>query len=110
MDPRFSARVTKAWWLLSVILCESGESRNTNSKGVGRTPADLHPPLNKTKVVKAVVEARRRASEAKGPFPGGKRVGSWGKKKKRKERERKGRGASTSGFTSAGSYSIYGWG
>ena len=23
-----------------------------------------------------------RASEAKGPFPGGKRVGSWGKKKK----------------------------
>ena len=30
-----------------------------------------------------------RASEAKCPFPGGKRVGSWGKKKKRKERERK---------------------
>jgi hypothetical protein len=28
-----------------------------------------------------------RASEAKGPFPGGKRVGSWGKKKK-KERKR----------------------
>ena len=28
-----------------------------------------------------------RASEAKGPFPGGKRVGSWGKKKnKRKEK------------------------
>jgi hypothetical protein len=25
-----------------------------------------------------------RASEAKGPFPGGKRVGSWGKKKKSK--------------------------
>ena len=25
-----------------------------------------------------------RASEAKGPFPGGKRVGSWGKKKKAK--------------------------
>ncbi len=24
----------------------------------------------------------RRASEAKGPFPGGKRVGSWGKKRK----------------------------
>jgi len=23
-----------------------------------------------------------RASEAKGPFPGGKRVGSWGKKRK----------------------------
>ncbi len=23
-----------------------------------------------------------RASEARGPFPGGKRVGSWGKKKK----------------------------
>ena len=29
-----------------------------------------------------VVEFRRRASEAKGPFPGGKRVGSWGKKQK----------------------------
>jgi len=27
-----------------------------------------------------------RASEAKGPFPGGKRVGSWGKKKKKKEK------------------------
>jgi hypothetical protein len=26
-----------------------------------------------------------RASEAKGPFPGGKRVGSWGKKKQVKE-------------------------
>jgi hypothetical protein len=26
-----------------------------------------------------------RASEAKGPFPGGKRVGSWGKKKNVKE-------------------------
>ena len=31
-----------------------------------------------------VVEVRTRASEAKGPFPGGKRVGSWGKKKKSK--------------------------
>jgi hypothetical protein len=29
-----------------------------------------------------------RASEAKGPFPGGKRVGSWGKKKKEKEKEK----------------------
>ena len=29
-----------------------------------------------------MVEVKRRASEAKGPFPGGKRVGSWGKKKK----------------------------
>ena len=37
-----------------------------------------------------------RASEAKGPFPGGKRVGSWGKKKKSKRR-----GATTGGFTSA---------
>jgi hypothetical protein len=33
-----------------------------------------------------VVEVRRRASEAKGPFPGGKRVGSWGKKKKVREK------------------------
>jgi hypothetical protein len=29
-----------------------------------------------------------RASEAKGPFPGGKRVGSWGKKVKKKEKEK----------------------
>ena len=29
-----------------------------------------------------VVEVKTRASEAKGPFPGGKRVGSRGKKKK----------------------------
>ena len=29
-----------------------------------------------------------RASEAKGPFPGGKRVGSWGKKRKRKKKAR----------------------
>jgi hypothetical protein len=28
-----------------------------------------------------VVEVITRAREAKGPFPGGKRVGSWGKKK-----------------------------
>ena len=28
-----------------------------------------------------------RASEAKGPFPGGKRVGSWGKKKNVKEKK-----------------------
>jgi len=28
-------------------------------------------------------EDRTRASEAKGPFPGGKRVGSWGKKKEK---------------------------
>ena len=32
-----------------------------------------------------MVEVRRRASEAKGPFPGGKRVGSWGKKKNEKK-------------------------
>ena len=29
-----------------------------------------------------MVEVITRASEAKGPFPGGKRVGNWGKKKK----------------------------
>jgi len=29
-----------------------------------------------------VVKVKTRASEAKGPFPGGKRVGSWGKKVK----------------------------
>jgi hypothetical protein len=38
----------------SVILRESGESIDTSSKGAGRKPADLHPPLNKTKVAKAV--------------------------------------------------------
>ena len=30
-----------------------------------------------------------RASEAKGPFPGGKRVGSWGKKKEREKAKEK---------------------
>ena len=33
-----------------------------------------------------MVEVRRRASEAKGPFPGGKRVGSWGKRESKKEK------------------------
>ncbi len=31
----------------SIILRKSGESRNTSSKGAGREPADLHPPLNR---------------------------------------------------------------
>jgi len=35
-----------------------------------------------------VEEVITRASEAKGPFPGGKRVGSWGKKKEKKESKR----------------------
>jgi len=33
-----------------------------------------------------VVEVKTRASEAKGPFPGGKRVGSWGKKKSKSKK------------------------
>ena len=33
-----------------------------------------------------MVEVKIRASEAKGPFPGGKRVGSRGKKVKKKEK------------------------
>ena len=33
-----------------------------------------------------------RASEAKGPFPGGKRVGSWGKKRKRERAKVKAHG------------------
>jgi hypothetical protein len=33
-----------------------------------------------------------RASEAKGPFPGGKRVGSWGKEKVKKKAKEKGAG------------------
>jgi len=36
-----------------------------------------------------MVEIKTRASEAKGPFPGGKRVGSRGKKRKKKESKRK---------------------
>ena len=36
-----------------------------------------------------MVEIKTRASEAKGPFPGGKRVGSRGKKRKKKEIKRK---------------------
>jgi len=34
-----------------------------------------------------VVEVKTRASEAKGPFPGGKRVGSWGKKKRKRKKK-----------------------
>ncbi len=41
--------------------------------------------INQWKV--KVVKVKTRASEAKGPFPGGKRVGSWGKKKKVKEQK-----------------------
>jgi hypothetical protein len=37
-----------------------------------------------------------RTSEAKGPFPGGKRVGSWGKKKKEKQKKAKEKAACTS--------------
>jgi hypothetical protein len=32
-----------------------------------------------------------QASEAKGPFPGGKRVGSWGKKKNKRKEKAKGK-------------------
>ncbi len=32
-----------------------------------------------------------RASEAKGPFPGGKRVGRWGKKKNKRKEKAKGK-------------------
>ena len=34
------------------------ESKRKKAKGVGPAPADLHPPLNKTKVAKAVVVDR----------------------------------------------------
>ena len=65
------------------------------------TPQSLNKPLS-INGKKKWWWIETRASEAKGPFPGGKRVGSWGKeKKKEKERERKRRGANTSGFTSA---------
>ena len=40
------------------------------------------------KALKKWWKLETRASEAKGPFPGGKRVGSWGKKKKKKEKEK----------------------
>jgi len=36
-----------------------------------------------------VVEVKTRASEAKGPFPGGKRVGSWGKKRSKRKQKQK---------------------
>ena len=39
-----------------------------------------------------------RASEAKGPFPGGKRVGSWGKKKSKKKAKTKGGGNQAANF------------
>jgi len=35
-----------------------------------------------------VVKVKTWASEAKGPFPGGKRVGSWGKKKNKRKSKR----------------------
>jgi hypothetical protein len=54
-------------------------------------------PINQWEV--KVVEVKSRASEAKGPFPGGKRVGSWGKKKRKKESKR--HRISTSGLTFA---------
>ena len=43
--------------------------------------------INQWKV--KVVEVKSQASEAKGPFPGGKRVGSWGKKKKEQKQKEK---------------------
>ena len=36
-------------------------------------------PINQWQI--KVVVVKTRANEAKGPFPGGKRVGSWGKKR-----------------------------
>jgi len=42
-------------------------------------------PRFSARVTKGVLEVKTQASEAKGPFPGGKRVGSWGKKKKKVE-------------------------
>jgi hypothetical protein len=47
------------------------------------TPPFEQNPINQWEI--KVVEVRRRASEAKGPFPGGKRVGSWGKKEQKKK-------------------------
>jgi hypothetical protein len=39
-----------------------------------------------------------RASEAKGPFPGGKRVGSWGKKKNKRKGKTKAHGLRSMGL------------
>ena len=43
-------------------------------------------PINQWQI--KVVVVKTRASEAKGPFPGGKRVGSRGKRKIKKEKEK----------------------
>jgi hypothetical protein len=58
--------------------------KKKNKKRTGRAPADLHPPLNKTKVAKAVGGrlkpglAKRRAL-----FPEGRGLGVGGRKSKR---------------------------
>ena len=36
--------------------------------GTGRAPADLHPPLNETKVAKVVVDDRNPGQRSEGPF------------------------------------------
>ena len=50
------------------------------------TPLSLIKPIsiNEKKKWRRI---ETRASEAKGPFPGGKRVGSWGKKKRKRKKK-----------------------
>ena len=43
---------------LNKPLVINGKKKEEKAKGVGRAPADLHPPLNKKKVAKEVVEGR----------------------------------------------------
>jgi hypothetical protein len=50
------------------------------------TPLSLNKPISSNEK-KKWGRIETRASEAKGPFPGGKRVGSWGKKKKSKRKK-----------------------
>jgi len=42
--------------------------------------------INKRKVI---AKSTSMLAKRKGPFPGGKRVGSWGKKKRKKEKRKK---------------------
>ena len=63
------------------------QCRPTQRSGVGLKAVRIRMELR----IREVDECgggltKTRASEAKGPFPGGKRVGSWGKKNKVKEK------------------------
>ncbi len=76
---------------MTVILISLGAKSKGSNGGVAvglphrNSSVFKQTPVNQCEI--KIVEARRRASEAKGPFPGGKRVGSWGKKKGKRKKK-----------------------